>query len=433
MTTRLTARELDHANVTAARLCAEVRAWLDQLPLEAQSISGMSRYLNVDRNLCQRLFSLIRHPAPTAGALLGLPGVDGMEILFRSAALKGAGTPETIEALTSAATQYARLVREVGPNQSKLNARIRETLSGESASENGPSVDAGAGLSVDAQDRRTMFESSARLARCSLEAFCTVDVLRRDATAPDMLTGAMGHVHVGWRSDDNIPLTSRTYMLSGKGENHAWDKQATVVRQYSTTPVIEADLCSSPNVHIIDRTINGRLFRIAEDRDSGAPVSDLAASNPMAPFPNPLCDSFPYYSAISRARRPMRRLIIDLYIDRDACDDLAFEACGVFGRVGGQTNLESIFTGNMSWDERLPGGTTIVPLPPNDPVSASMPMGSDCWRYHAELVRRTFVKAQTTPDRCVGYRLDVPYPFWGATYILSARFGTGVIRTDDLK
>lgn len=397
--------ERAEAVTIAARLAEELRMLVATFPAPARRVRGMAEFLRIDRNTCQRVLAATKVGNEVLTVLLRAPGVEALRAVVSGSRARGC-SPEAVAAAGAAVAQFAALVSRLGGSHARVRARVERALLGH---EGGALGSAPAQVAV----RRRMFSGACELAGKRVALQLSVAVVRPlpedgarieragvtgfigQQTRPGAMPLAVTFAHSSDRPEAADPSIRYTGLEAAAAE--------TLVDQFSTSPlpVVTTRGPLGRVVHVIDPALSG-----------GRDKFDVVLGHRMSPVSHPAQHETPVLNLVSRIRSPTHRLLLDVYLHRS----LAMSSAP---SVGAYVSIPAPGADSTPrWYERLPGTPELRVL-----GRALDAAESDAWPRHGDLTRFLFERLGWGPAAFIGYRCDVHYPVWGATYMVSFEFG----------
>lgn len=400
------------------RVGSEMRSLLQSVPGGGSgSARALSARLGIDRNACQK--TLAASQLSDHAVLAAMPGPKSLRELIDAAESAGAEA-SVVGSARAALAEFAAAIERAGGTHRALKAAIADTgaVGARSPKAEGP---------LGERARRAHYEASAEMLGLSVQTTLAVAVYRQvdvvgGGDGPGlMLVGAQAHIGCRGR-DGGVPLTVNVHRLAeGGGTAAASAIQSVVLEEFST-----------PNLDVIARrgvagagrgsgasgaareqacatTVD--VVDVAHARLAGRAV-DLAVRTrfpPQVPA-TPLSDTL--LSMFVRVRQPTARLVADMFVERRL-------AAGRLPTVGGYL-----------WNVQVADETTaghwfdMLPMPPGalrlEVLGAGLgAVGTDEWVHQRAMYEGVFAESGLSPDRYIGYRLNLAYPVTGAQYRLA--------------
>lgn len=385
----------------AGRLHADLGRLVGQLPLPAQSGSGMSRHLDVVRNTTQRVAHALRDVSASVQTLVKLPGVKGLEQLLEAMGKAGLDTGD-IELAQVAVRQFDQLIETLAGSHAKLIGRITSASDGEPMT------------ALAAREARQMlFESAVGVTGRRAEASISLYAFRRSIGNPEMLQRAIasgllqttvmpGGMPVVIRVGDTIEWDDpekRSVRLLDDSTPHGRTPEA-LLRAFTTHPL--------PTVSTQGRADNMVQIIDPAGLDGPQTLDVITGARSDHPFIDPRTGRLNLDEVWSLVNCPCRRLLFDVYLHRDI-ERLV------------RPRVEALM-----WYPNLssPGGQKWLTRFPSQPRLELLGEGIGNARAasharHPELTRTLFDRVGWNPGEFVGFRCEVEYPIWRAGYCMT--------------
>lgn len=397
----LTPDEAGLCDRVAGRLHADLSRLVGQLPLPAQSGSGMARHLDVVRNTTQRVVHALRDASPSLQTLVKLPGVKGLEQLLDAMGKAGLDAGD-IELAQVAVRQFDQLIETLAGSHAKLIGRITSAGGGEVMT------------SLAAMEaRQLLFESAVGVTGRRAEVSISLYAFRRSASNPDKLQRAIasgvlqttvmpGGMPVVIRVGDTIEWDDpekRSMKLLDDSTPHGRTPEA-LLRAFTTHPLptVSSQGTADNMVQVIDPT----------GLDGPQTLDVITAARSDHPYLDPRTERLNLDEVWSLVNCPCRRLLFDVYLHRD------IERL-VRPRVEAlmwYPNLSS--PGGQKWLTRFPSQPRLELLGEGIGNARAASHGR-----HPELTRTLFERVGWNPGEFVGFRCEVEYPIWRAGYCMT--------------
>lgn len=427
----LTATQIDVARRIGERMQAELLSLVQGFPAEVRTIIKMSEWLGVTRPICQRLLRAIRHRGDALQTIAFFPGVRGLQQFLEAARVRQC-RESLIASAKAAIDQYARLVDECGGSQAKLIAAIEATQRQQ--------ADAGDSASDDLLSaRRSAFEGLRQVTQREFETHVAVFFYRSRSDDPlkmDCVT-AMGMI--GVRQDKGaLPICPLYRFAYGSPadleEAHIQLERLTDEPAATGAPItVLREFCSKPLPAIVARQTNGQIpVLIDPDRASRDPF-DVVLGTRFHRVAHPAVHDPKVLNCSLISDGPARNLLISVHMDRAMAQasipTMASYWLGNRGPISEpDTGQDSMTHGNLAshrWFDRLPD------RPRLEHVGFGLEQaGAPAYPRLAELVGHICDSQGWRPDDFIGYRCQVPYPVWGAQYLMSFDFESGDEESD---
>ncbi|MCL4222754.1 MAG: hypothetical protein KJZ65_15450 [Phycisphaerales bacterium] len=397
----LTADEAAMCDRVAGRLHADLSRLVSQLPLPAQSGSGMARHLDVVRNTTQRVVHALRDPAPSLQTLVKLPGVKGLEQLLEAMGRAGLDTGD-IELAQVGVRQFDQLIETLAGSHAKLAGRIASAGGGEVVTS-----------LATTEARQLLFESAVGVTGRRAEVSISLYAFRRSTTNPDQIQRAIasgvlqttvmpGGMPVVIRVGDTLEWDDpekRSVRLLDDSTPHGRTPEA-LLRAFTTHPLptVSSQGTADNMVQVIDPA----------GLDGPQTLDVITAARSDHPYLDPRTQRLNLDEVWSLVNCPSRRLLFDVYLHRD------IERL-VRPRVEAlmwYPNLSS--PGGQKWLTRFPAQPRLELL--GEGIGNARAASH---ARHPELTRTLFDRVGWNPSEFVGFRCEVEYPIWRAGYCMT--------------
>lgn len=400
ITQPLTADEVAMSERVAARLHADLSKLVAQLPIPAQTGSGMSKHLDVVRNTTQRVVHALRDDAPGLQTLVKLPGTKGLDQLLE--AMQDAGLDAgDIELAQVAVRQFERLIDQLAGSHAKLISRIT-TRTGAAPTSPLASVEA----------RKLLFEAAAGVTGRSAHVSVSLYAFRRSASNPDVFQRAIAS-----------GLLQTTVMPGGMpvvirvGDTLEWDDPSKRTMKLlddsmprgRTPEALLRDFTTHPLPTVSSQGTADNMVQVIDPAQLEGPqtLNVITAARSEHPFLDPRTGRVTLDEVWSLVNCPCRRLLFDVYLHRE------IERM-VRPRIEAQLwypNLSS--PGGQRWITRFPSQPRLELL--GEGIGNARAGSFD---RHAELTRTLFERVGWDPGEFIGFRCEVEFPIWRAGYCM---------------
>ena len=383
------------------RLKGELGMLVERLPIGVRQARAAGRYLQVDRNITQRILAVTASADEGMEVLARLPGVRGIRQFVAGAAKQR--VPESdISTAMNAVDSFDREVKELGGSHARLVARIRATQAMGSSSGQGEG-------DPTLRSRELLHHAAMEFVGRRLDVYALVAIRSRRTADPSLNEFALGSALIGHQARaDSSPLA---LSFQQDGDDHA--AQASneqreqpsewLIREFSSNPIpfmVGRDLGADTRIQVLDPVLAGDGRKL-----------DIAVG--WKPGPDPLSRRVPVLGHGAGIRHPSQRLVFDTYIHRS----LAM-ACVPSLRVY-QRPPDPLIPLARQWYQQLPGAPRLQLLGPGLEQA-----GSDAWAHHARFTRYMFDRVRLKPEEFIGFRCDLRYPVWGLVYFMAFDFST---------
>lgn len=397
----LSADESALAERVAGRLHADLARLVAQLPLPAQTGSGMSKHLDIVRNTTQRVVHALRDPSPGLQTLVKLPGVKGLEQMLEAMLRVGVDAGD-VEVAQVAVQQFDKLIETLAGSHAKLINRIGAVGGVEPLSSL---------ASVEA--RKLLYEAAVGVTGRNAQTSISLYAFRRSATDPDVFQRAIasgllqttlmpGGMPVVIRVGDTLEWDDpekRHIKLLDDSAAHGRTPDA-LLTEFTTHPL--------PTVSSQGRADNMVQLIDPADLDGPQTLDVITAARSDHPFLDPRTNRVSLDEVWSLVNCPCQRLLFDVYLHRE------IERM-VRPRIDAQ-----LWYPNLS----SPGGQRWITRFPSQPRLELLGEGIGNARAasharHPQLTRTLFDRVGWDPAEFVGFRCEVEYPIWRAGYCMA--------------
>lgn len=385
------------------RLISAYSRLVDALPEHARGISGMSRYLAVNKATCQRIVEGAKQSDDALAAFLRFPGVLALRLHLK-ACRKRTLDPTIIDACEAATAQFEAELDHYKVSHRgfiDLIASLRSATDG---------ADSALHRRRAMEQRRALFGAARRLTGEELKAKIAVALIRPSLESPDRLQIVVAMSLVGIvRQPFARPIVP--FILTGKtgdseqgAESVATDPGYRVLNHLSTTGL--------RTVRIPGSDAGMLLVAEADATRTTTPVDVSVVFYTGTPL-NPASHPGARITAGVRVMQPTHLLIHDTYLHR-SLDRRAVPLTGCFalsappgsGPGGGPDEC---------WYERFPESNTLESLPLRVGTGQAG-RTTPAERRAAELTTEAFRHVDADPDAYQGFRMQVKYPVWQSEY-----------------
>lgn len=392
----------------------ELRGLLATLPIEAQTASGLARYLRIERTTCQRAVSAATQPYAGLSLASQLPGPRGLRLLVDAVAKRRNGEPSPevgarVASLRAAIDAYEAATRRTAGSRSELLRRLEAQ-----AADAGDSAATGS----DVRLREQLFHAAAGLTGRSSQTWLAAHIYEPQPGGQTLMQtrahGLIGHV----ARDDAVPLT--LHVIPPDAELLTPDAlepaglvplvpapddgaPAEVLRAFSTRP-IPIVRTQHPNEFIVQTV----------ERAPGQSETDafdvLFAMRGRMVHPGHTPSRLEEVWALINF--PVRRLLLDVFLHRDLARDCI---------PGLDTHLwRPDFAAHVGerWQTRFARGPKLQVL-----GAGLQHAGTESYARHRELLAFLFAARGMNPADYIGFRCETPYPMWRTGYRVTLDFG----------
>lgn len=406
--------DVDRCANVAVRLRRTFGALVATVPEEHASVADMSRYLDVGRNICQRVRLALNADGDPLNVLQRFPGVDGLTQFLEAARRRGL-SEDKIAGARAALDDYAALIGAAGGSQRRLIATI-EARKPASKPDERAAPDGDEQLAT----REAFYEAARALTGSHCEARVEVLFLRPRPGHPDEIDmlEASGIVGAAWRAD-SLPIARVT-----RGEDHAGFTETLRTEVDTPEPVLGISpgslldaFSTKPLPSVASRTRLGELVQVFNPRGGASerPI-DIVVGTAMSPAAaHPRLDDPPIWNVGMVIGMPCRWLLMDVYMERSlaraSLPTMSVVRMGFTGPLGNRHPDDR-------WYDLLPPPPTIEMLG----VGLHARPTPAYPRAH-ELASHLLGRAGWDEDRFIGVRCAVPFPIWEMQYVMCFDFG----------
>ena len=390
--------ERNRALRVAERLHADLGRVVGGLPEHARTPSGMSRYLGIVRNTCQRVVAALQDPNPTVATVAKLPGVKGLEQFVEAARARGADA-DAADLAEVAVRQFDSLIADLAGSHAKLTARLGAADPAAPAS----------GSRAAQRARADLFASAADVTGRSCDVAIAMYVFRTegDAVLRALASGLIGATIL----PGGMPV-----VLSA-GDTLRWDEDESRRPRTldesqikgRTSESLLAPFTTHPLPTVSGRGEPGSLLQVIDPSTLDGPerfdvVTALRSTNPRL---DPETGEPTFDEVWNLVNCPTKHLIFDVYLHQSM--DREFRPS-----IDAQLwypNLRS--PGGDRWISRFPDQPRLELLGPG--IERSF---TPAYPRSAELASYFFERLGWNPGEFVGYRCETAYPIWRAGYCM---------------
>lgn len=400
----LTSDELSLTDRVGVRLGTELRGVVESLNLRDRSVRGVAETLGIGRGISERMLAASRQGLSGREVIANSPGTEGLQMLVSSLRDRIAD-PALCDRVEAAIQEFMKLMRRLGPSHSKLLSRLREAAMEREEFD-------------DTRDyyetlRRRAFRINRELCGTEIGFHGLVALSRPSPTEPGMIEAAGATALLRCQSRrGGLPLVvSASY--TGP-EHYAPDVFGGAVRrsesskQWTPAGTLLEDFSTSPLPVVTARGPRKAVTNVIDTAPGSQWPVDVVIGRRFPAVPTSRGSGEPFFNTVARIRTPAQRLVFDLYVHASMTTPS--------GPVLAAYYWAPAITGNPSkdWAEQQPG-TPRLQLLGRGLSHATHP----AWPRHGELAQRAFRRLGWDQDEFVGFRADVSYPLWGASYFLT--------------
>ena len=391
---------LKSLNQTGLELQSSIGKVIEQFPKSAQSISGLSKWLTINRSNAQRILNAIKRSNDGVEVICNLPGIAGLSEFVQLANSKSIES-SLISNAEQAIGKFQSQISEYGRSHSEIKRLLTRHHSS---------------LKADAEQdftalRELQFNSISKLLGESTEfLFCGCLIKENSFNSNFLCEHAIVH-----KNGINIEKKARPLFQYYSHENlPEFDGPEIITTNTklkdNTFQVAIADDLTSAEVTAgysgYSQTHSCLLFDKL-DRSKGPFDATFIFTNPDE-IKNPLVSNTQSSSTAISIKNPTKRLIMMVFIEKklDRCSTV---------NVGCYSTNHSVPEGQLSakevWSDRLPEYPELKVINLQSPSAQNID-GIDIKKYYDYL----FSCSDLDPTEFVCYLMDVPFPIWSSCY-----------------
>ena len=406
----LTSDDLALVDRVGQRLNIELRAALQALDLPERTVRTVAESLAIGRNVSERALAAARPGISGREVIEESPGVEGLRILaiaIRERRLAAA----LCDRVDAAIEEFVRLIQRLGPSHAKLQASLRNA-----ALSHAP-YDQTSGYFEDL--RKRAFRVNRDLCGTEIQTHTCITLARPLPSDPGMMEAAGVSALLGSRSrHGGTPLViSASY---AGAENYAPDTFAGAVRhaasaqQWTPAGTLLEDFSTSPLPRVTARGPRKAVVNVIDAAPGTKWPVDIVIARRFPPVPHTRVSEDKCFNTVTRIRTPAQRLVFDLYVHKSMTTPA--------GPLFTAFYWSQATTGDPAkdWAEQLPG------TPPLQLLGRGLQHAAHpAWTRHGELARTIFDRLDWPADEFVGFRADIPFPVWAASYCITFDYTDG--------
>ena len=364
----------------AHRIYSEIRSLLHQLPREAQTQTGLSQAIGVERTSCHRLIAAVRPNQPSPGMLLRLPGVQGLQMLI-DAIERSYPEVEAAEA-RAAVESLSELLRSLGGGRRHLEALLR------APNEETESNRIGA--------RMRLFEAASEITGKHAQVLNSIRFYMPLPEDPRRFTRVSLAGWAGLIAQRNAMPTS---WVTGSTDTKEHLKHENV-----TGSVLISDFSSDPLPRIVTKEIQpGHTAQVVDFEGNYGQPFDLFLANKRTDSPiEPESPPIRLERCWSMVDLPTQEVITDFYLHRSIDSDYRL---WVDSHLWGPKPAPP--TDASAWLKRLPDVPTVEALGPGLDLA-----GNSAYPHQKALTQHLFDLVGWDANEFIGYRVEQSYPVW---------------------
>lgn len=396
----LSVEEHERASRVWERLCAELRLSIDALPTTARANPRtLARTLTIDLGVCQRVMEAASAKTSDVEMLATLPG----KAVFRRFVTRLEECVRTPQPrLTAAVEQYGALIDDLAGTQAALVKRLRLPVA-KAMSQPKKALEPESGERYVRQ-RESAFAGYSQMANAWSDVAFKFGILRLDPADPNCMFQLTLSGHFGLQTRGNgFPLAAGVWQV---GKNVA-DMRDGVARDKRSVHLIEEFTTSPLPVSTVRHDVGGSMDMLDLTANPGVERVDLVLGRWATSIPRPNA-SDPIWSTVLSVFTPSRRALVTYYVHRALAEGSKTTGASYF--------LHPSMSGDPSrhWYEQLPDRPEVQMLGPGIEGAAH-----EAYPRKSEMAAYVFSQFGADPRDYVGYRMDVEFPIWGASYYLT--------------
>ncbi|MCW8878680.1 MAG: hypothetical protein OQJ89_00340 [Kangiellaceae bacterium] len=387
-------------NQTGLELQSSISRVIEQFPKSAQSISGLSKWLTVNRSNAQRILNAVKRSNDGVEVIYNLPGIAGLNEFVQLANNKSIES-SLISKVEHAILKFQSQISEYGRSHSELKRLLTRHHSA---------------LKADPQQdlislRELQFDATSKLLGESTEfLFCGCLIKESSFNSSFLSEHAIVHKNgikleekarpfFQYYSHENLPEFNGPEIISSNTRLQD-DTFQVAIADDLTSAEITAGYSGYSKIHSC-------LLFDELDRNKGPFDATFIFTNPDE-IKNPLVSNTQSSSTAISIKNPTKRLIMMVFIEKklDRCSTV---------NVGCYSTNHSVPEGQLSakevWSDRLPEYPELRVINLQSPSAQNID-GIEIKKYYDYL----FSCSGLDPAAFVCYLMDVPFPIWSSCY-----------------
>lgn len=393
-------------------------ALLQAAPPDVNTVAEVTRWLDLNRSICQRISAGVREASDGLGVIERFPGVRGTEQFAKAVRRRGAAQ-DVAEAAERALAEYAALISRAGGSQARLVSqiemlRVRHNVC--AAGDIAPPAPQQLRWRRQAYHADVALTGQASTARVELVIVGPDRGGRGGGVTTASATGMIGVEAAPWA----MPLTRRNRLpglrpVPGRDAAGRLRPAGGVMMD-----LLLPSFCTDPLPTVTTRTEGETLVQLfAPDEIAMREPFDVVAALAFDwrwGHPKPAREDANFYSVGRVIGPPTQRLVFDVYLHDGLLPARSVSAHVL--RTGTQGSLGNARP-RSRWYDRLPGDVSIELLSgPGRPGGR----GSAAYARLGELTTHLVETMGWQDVGFSGYRVEVEYPLFNFEYVIAAEF-----------
>ncbi len=386
-------------NRNGEQLKSVIRHLLEEFPKSARTISGMSKWLNVNRSNSQRILNSINKSHNGKDVLCMLPGVAGLKEFIEQCKRKKI-TPVLIVEATKAFETFQNNIKQYSRSHSELKRMLIDSTN--DSLENSKEA--------TASKRKKHYQVSKELIGESTEFLFATYVLKVNEKRPQCLQEialiskqgnsrqSSARPFFQYYSHVNNPDFKKPKLLTNDSPFDDEQFSVGIVKDYSSTKLIEGYSGYS-------KMLSSLIFNNMKDDDKPFDATYLF-HNPDE-IENPLTSNTNSSSTAISIKNPTKHLIMMVFIERK----LDIRSTVNVGCYSGSNIPEGDLSVDEVWNDKLPEFPELKIVSQNSPVAVESHN-----KEYGHLTDYLFKHVGLDKNDYVCYLMDVSYPIWSTSY-----------------
>jgi hypothetical protein len=395
-------KDLIDLNRTGEHLKNTLRNIIIKFPPTAQTIAGMSKWLDFNRSNCQRILNGVYKAKSGQQVLCYLPGIAGLED-FLIQATKQEHELQLLVDAKNAIELFDKQIRKYARSHAELKRLLDERVS---------TFGLKHGALTAQEKRKKHFVASKQLVDTAIDTLFSCYILKENQQNKNFLCEiSMISKQKISRTEVSLPFV-QFYTPPHSSDFNAPEKitaqskietdgfHVGVVEEYSALGLLEAYSSYSPSN-------SGLVFNGLPSGEPFDATFIFTNSNELA---NPLMNKSECSSTSISIKNPTQKLIMLVFLEKKL-DMRSTVNIGCY--TGNQKVEEGKLCADDMWTERLPEFPELNVVHPSSPrakKNQALALG--------EMTDYLFNFAELKKENFVCYMVEVDYPIWSSTYRL---------------